>query len=318
MNKKTFSICIKWGVILGVCLALLELVKMAARNIQYGNTQVLDLAMIIGYVLVLYAAVKEFKENYSDRLSFSKAFLAVLVVSFCGSAILFAYDMVHYAFIEKDGLQKKHELALQNYRKVIDNDTVTSEELTLYLDTVNKMVARQKSEVIEKALLADSISVNVEKGVDMINKYYVEKMNLQRATDTANNYRLGNFSSYARKMLMETLDLYSTQNEGDTSTAFVQSIVSDVNQQLAQFNLADKRFANNKSHVPYYDKPGRYAAICALMDLLYGMFFGIFIALYHYRSKNAIEDVQPAYKGNSDENEEVPGEDDSNNQFQNE
>lgn len=312
MNKKTFSICLKWGVILGVCLAILELVKMAARNIQYGNTQVLDLAMIIGYVLVLYAAVKEFKEYYPGRLSFSKAFLATLIVSFCGSAILFAYDMVHYAFIEKDGLQKKHELALQNYRKVIDNDTVTAEELTLYLDTVKAMIARQETKVLSDSTLTDSISQNIEKGVLAINKFYVEKMGLKRATDTANNYRLGNFSGFARKTLLETLDLYSAQNEEDASTTYVQTIIASANQQLAHFDLGDIRFENNKSHVPQYDKPGRYAGVSALMDWLYGMFFGIFIALYHYRSKDTIEDVQPAYKGNSDD-DEPEGEDEPNN-----
>ena len=50
-------------------------------------------------------------------------------------------------------------------------------------------------------------------------------------------------------------------------------------------NPVEVRFAQNKNHVPHYDKPGRYAALAALMDLLYGMFFGLFIAMYHYTSK---------------------------------
>ncbi|MCQ2284339.1 MAG: DUF4199 domain-containing protein [Bacteroidales bacterium] len=305
MNKKLWNICLKWGLLLGAMLSILELVKMVARNVQYGSTQVFDIAMIVGYILVLYSAVKEFKDHYPARLSFPKAFMACLIVSFIGSVLLFGYDMVHYAVIERDGLQKKYDTALQNFKTVVDKDTVTADELTYYLDTVKVMIAQEEKTVLSDNTISDSVCKNIQKGIDMISRFYDEKVTLQRKTDTANNYRLGNFSAYGRKVLMETLSIYVSQNEEEASTPYVQDAIQGVNSQLAQVNMADKRFEENKSHVPHYEKPGRYAAVCAMMDMLYGMFFGLFIALFHYRSKNTIEDVQPAYVGNNEE-ENIP------------
>lgn len=303
MSKKLWTICLKWGVVLGAALAVLELVKMASRNVNYGSTQVFDLAMIIGYILILYAGVKEFKEAYHARLSFSKALMASILVSVIGSLILFGYDMVHYTFIEKDGLQKKYDTALANYRKVVDNDTVTADELTFYLDTVKAMITDNQAIVLADSAMNDSIVGKYQQGVDMISRFYAEKIALQRGTDTANNYRLGNFSNYGRRLLMETLSLYSAQNEDEASTPFVQDVFQQTERQLADVNLAEIRFDSNKDHVPHYEKPGRFAAICAMMDILYGVFFGIFIALYHFRSKNAIEDAQASFSQNQENSE---------------
>lgn len=303
MNKKLWVICLKWGALLGACLGGLELIKMVARQIDYGNTQVMDIAMIIGYILILYTAVKEFKEYYPARLSFPKAFLACLLVSLFGSVVLFGYDMFHYAIIEKDGLQNKHEVALQNFRKAIEKDTVTNEELTFYVDTVKKMTVNQEQKVLVDNNLQDSIADKVQKGLDMIIRFYEEKITLQRSTDTANHYQLGNFSAFGRQVLIETLSIYVSQNEEESSTRYVQDIIKNVNVQLQNVNVADMRYEMNKSHVPHYEKPGRYAAISAFMDMVYGMFFGLFIAMFHYRSKNPIEDIQPAYTGRNNDDE---------------
>ncbi len=61
---------------------------------------------------------------------------------------------------------------------------------------------------------------------------------------------------------------------------------------MADLDPVDIRYEQNKSHVPHYDQPGLYAALSSMMYLLYGMFIGIFIAMYHYTSKRtAIEEA---------------------------
>lgn len=291
-NPKIWKSLLKWGLVLAAGLAVLEIVKMLARNVNYVNTAAFDIAMIIGYILILHIGVKEFKELYPQRLSFAKAYMACIVISFVGSVLFFGYDMLHYQVIEKDGLQRKYDTALQNFRKVIDNDTVLAEELTRYTDTVSTFLKTNQAIVLQNSELNDSTRQEVKKGVALIDQYFEDKLCAQRKLDTAENYRMGNFAKYARRVLLETLNLYEGQNEQLASTQYVSQIVTQANNQLAGVNPALERFENNKSHVPHYDKPGRYAGIASAMDLLYGLFFGLFVAMFNYTSKNAVEKAQ--------------------------
>lgn len=294
-TPKIWKSLLKWGVVLCAGLAVLEIVKMLARNVSYANTSVFDIAMIIGYILILHIGVKEFKELYPHRLSFAKAYLACIVISFVGSVLFFGYDMFHYQVIEKDGLQKKYDTALQNFKKVIDNDTVQADELTRYTDTVSAFLKSQQAIVLNDKSIDDSTRQDVLKGVSLIDQYFEDKLCAQRKLDTADNYQMGNFAKYARRVLLETLTLYEGQNEQRTSTPYVTKIVSQANDQLANVNPALERYEKNKSHVPHYEQPGRYAGIASAMDLLYGLFFALFVSMFNYTSKNAVEQAQDNY-----------------------
>ena len=107
-------------------------------------------------------------------------------------------------------------------------------------------------------------------------------------------YKLGNFTPYAKRVLMETLVSYTEQNEGKSSTPYVQEIVQQTNDTLASIDPLEKRYEENKSRVPHYDQNGKYAGVSAMMYLLYGMFFGLFVAMFHYTSKKPIEEFVPS------------------------
>lgn len=284
-QKKAYLSTLKWGAILGVMLAVFELVKMYARRIDYSGAKVLDLALIIGFVLVLYAGIKEFKELYTERLSFAKAFLGCILISVIGSAILFGYNMLHYAVIEPDGLQKKYEVALDNYRKVIEKDTITQDEMKTYINRVDSLLKVEQESFAWPDTASNALKQDAQKGISMIYDFFLLKITDKKAVDTADNYKMGNFDTYARRTMVQTLALYVEQNENQPSTFFVQQMVQNACSKMGALNPVEMRFTQNKNHVPHYDKPGRYAAVSALMDLLYGMFFGLFIAMYHYTSK---------------------------------
>lgn len=292
--KKHWTVCLKWGVFLGGALALFELVKMAARNIDYGNAKMLDIALIIAYILLLYGGIKEFKEKYPKRLSFSKAFAGCLLISLVGSAVFFCYSLVHYSFIEKDGLVRKHETALENFRKTLERDTISGNELQAYLDTTAVMMGMQEQKVCEAADASDSLRAEIHKGTELINRYYSEKLTAMRTLDTTDSYRLANFSQYARKVLIETLQSYVTLNPDRPSTESIKEIVQKTDRQLPAVNPATLRYEQRKSHVPEYTRVGVYASASALMDLIYGMFFGIFVAMFHYKSKTTDNLYEPA------------------------
>lgn len=302
--KKHWTVCLKWGVFLGGALALFELVKMAARNIEYGNAKMLDIALIIAYILLLYGGIKEFKEKYPQRLSFAKAFAGCLFISVVGSAVFFCYSLVHYTFIEKDGLVRKHEIALDNFRKTLERDTITGNELQAYLDTAAVMMELQAQQVCEAAGASDTLRAEIHKGTELINRYYGEKLVAMRTLDTTDSYRLANFSQFARKVLIETLQSYVAQNQGRPSTESIKEIVQKTDRQLPAVNPAAMRYEQRKSHVPEYTRVEVYASASALMDLIYGMFFGIFVAMFHYKSKNSDSLYEPAVPDAGETNEE--------------
>ena len=290
-NSKNFwKIHLKWGVILGVMLAGLELLKMFARKVDYSASQLLDLAMIIGFIIVLYHGVKEFKEDYPERLTFAKAFLSCIVMSVIGAIVLFGYDMLHYSVFEKDGLQQKYSVALEKYKQNLAKDTLTASELTIFCDAATAIMNEEKGALLTGNSLNDTVNAEINSGILILQKYYSDKLLSKPETDKE-QYQLGNFTPYAKKVLMETLVSYTEQNNEKPSTPYVQEIVQQTNDTLASLDPLDKRYEASKSRVPHYDQNGKYAAVSAMMYLLYGMFFGLFIAMFHYTSKRPLEPV---------------------------
>lgn len=304
LKDKTFwKIHFKWGVIAGALLAGIEILKMLARQVDYQSAQLLDLAMIIGFILVLHFGVKEFKEVYPARLTFAKAFLSCIVISFIGAVLLFGYDMLHYSVIEKDGLQKKYTVALEKYRQNLAKDTLTATELNTYTDAAAAILNERKEELLNGATIAkdsdlpaDSLRQElrdeINSGTLLVQQYYVGKLCSKPESDKE-QYTLGHFTPYAKRVLIETLVSYIDQNKEKPSTPYVQGIVQETNVELDSIDPLEKRFEETKSRVPRYDRNGQYAAVSAMMYLLYGMFFGLFVAMFHYTSKKPIEEFVP-------------------------
>lgn len=294
LNDKNFwKIHLKWGIIAGVMLAVIEILKMMARKVDYQSAQLLDLAMIVGFILVLHLGVKEFKEVYPERLSFAKAFFSCIVISVVGAAVLFGYDMLHYSVIEKDGLQRKYAVALDKYKQNLGKDTLTATELVAYTDAAAQMLQTQKDDLLTRESLNDTLRHEIASGTLILQNFYIDKLRSKPEADKE-SYQLGNFTPYAKKVLMETLVSYSEQNDGKASTPYVQSIVQKTNDTLVTIDPLDKRFEETKNRVPRYDRNGQYAAVSAMMYLLYGMFFGLFVAMFHYTSKKPIEEYVPS------------------------
>lgn len=295
---------LKWGLILGVMLAGLEILKMFARKVDYSASQMLDLAMIIGFILVLHFGVKEFKETYAERLSFAKAFRSCILISLIGAILLFGYDMLHYSVIEKDGLQQKYTTALAKYKQNLAKDTLTNGELKDYTEAASALMDNRKESLLNTAVfkaegcltsdsLQQSVRDEINSGILIFQQFYINKLRSKPDADKE-EYKLGNFTPYAKRVLMETLVSYTEQNGEKTSTPYVQEIVQKTNDTLASIDPLEKRYEENKSRVPHYDQNGKYAGVSAMMYLLYGMFFGLFVAMFNYTSKKPIEDFAPS------------------------
>ncbi|MCR4965117.1 MAG: DUF4199 domain-containing protein [Bacteroidales bacterium] len=307
-NKSPWTVCLKWGLIFGVAAVAFEVVRMMARNLEMGNQAAGGLALIIIYVLLLYVGLKEFKERYPARLSFGKAFLACIIISTIGCFILFGYEVLHYTKIEPDGMEKRYQTSLANYRNTIDRDTVTTAELNCYFDTLSAAMKSGEEQIIasQDTAVSDAMRVEIQKGTELLQKYYkasllndYQKRNVQTA-DTL--WNLAHFSQTARRSLMKTLELYLNQNPNAASTPYVQQIVQGSENAMREYSIANNRFELKKADIPHYTNPISYAGINAFFSWIYALLVGIFVALYHYRSKHAIDDV-PVEEGAPVENE---------------
>lgn len=298
MDKKSpWLICLKWGLIFGAAAIVFEVVRMIARNLEFGNQPAFSLALIILYVLVLYAGIKEFKEHYPQRLSFGKAFLSCILISLVGCILLMGYEVIQYTYIEPDGLEKRYEQSLANYRSVVEKDTVTSQEVLAYGDTLNMVVKEQQALLLssQDTTVDDAMQLEVQKGLDMLMEYYVASLHndyeKRELTHLDTVWTLTNFSKKARRNLIYILELYENQNLTAASTPYVHQIVKNTENAMRDYNIADIRFEQKKGQIPHYSSVLSYAAVNSFFSWIYALLVGIFVSVYHYRSKNAIDPV---------------------------
>ena len=296
-DKSPWIICLKWGLIFGAASVIFEVVRMVARNLEMSNQAAGSLALIIIFVLILYAGIKEFKERYPARLSFAKAFLSCILIATVGCVILFGYQVLQYTSIDPEGLEKRYETSLANYRAAIEKDTVTTTEVQLYLDTLAATMKSSEEQLVaaQDTVVDYAMRLEVKKGLELVHKYYsaallndYQKRNVQ-TLDTV--WTLPHFSAKARLSLMKTLELYLNQNPNAASSPYVQQIVQRAENEMRNYSVADNRFEQKKGNIPHYTNPVTYAAINAFFSWIYALLVGIFVALYHYRSKNAIDPV---------------------------
>lgn len=243
-DKEFWKIHLKWGVIVGIMLVGIEILKMFARKVDYSASQLLDLAMIIGFIIVLYHGVKEFKEVYPERLTFAKAFLSCIVMSVIGTVILFGYDMLHYSVFEKDGLQQKYAVALEKYKQNLAKDTLTADELNAFCEAATAIINDQKG-TLQDSTLNDTVNAEINSGILLFQKFYTDKLRSKPDADKE-QYKLGNLTPYAKRVLVETLVSYIEQNKEKPSTPYVQDIVQKTNDKLASIDPLDKRFEQTK------------------------------------------------------------------------
>ena len=105
---------LKWGVLLGVALSFLELVRMFARMYEYPNT-VFDIVQIIIFIALLYLGQKDYKENLNGGyLSFAKAYGIGTIVTVVAILIYMCYLIFHFSVIETLPLQRVFDGKITN------------------------------------------------------------------------------------------------------------------------------------------------------------------------------------------------------------
>ena len=105
------------GAFLGIAISGLEFVKMYAEKLDYTPfLKISSIMFIILIVVALYWGLKEIRtrcyddpvmpETQQSAFKFSKAFFYGCCISFVTFIVIFLYMILHYSYIDVDGLQR--------------------------------------------------------------------------------------------------------------------------------------------------------------------------------------------------------------------
>jgi hypothetical protein len=99
------------GTLLGLSVSALEFAKFFAVQLEYQPfLKIASILLIILIIYALYWGLKEIRDRfYEGVLKFSKAFLYGVGISFVAFLVVFLYLIIHYSYIDVDGLQRISE-----------------------------------------------------------------------------------------------------------------------------------------------------------------------------------------------------------------
>lgn len=287
MKNSSRNIVLKWGFFLGVGLSAIELLKFVAHKISYPFGPVFDLMLILLFIAFLLFGIRACRDKaMQGKISFPKAYGRGALISILGCAVFFCYLLFHYDVVQPDGLAKINDNNRQRFYEKLQSDTISTEALTNYFIASDDIIKSEKERVI--ATIEDSvIATQVSNSIDTLNTYF--KLRLNHKTDNDTNFLMKNFDHYARKNWVDagTQFLNLQENEADACAEMLPELIQNVNAKLLEISPLERRFEQESSAIKQYQSVAQVAGISALLMLLYGLFFSIFVALYLYRSKSA-------------------------------
>jgi hypothetical protein len=75
MSGKMMKIFLQWGGLLALCLAILELLKIIARKIDYSFSAIYDLLLILVLIGMIFLGTKQYRDSLKNKaITYAKAF----------------------------------------------------------------------------------------------------------------------------------------------------------------------------------------------------------------------------------------------------
>jgi hypothetical protein len=284
--KKQWTIILKWGLILGVALSIIQMARKFADGFDfYSFGPILDLINVLIFIVIIFAGTKEIKETiYDNVISFSKAFIKGVAIVFTAFIVVFIYLNFHYGVFFKDQMGFVNNKRLERMEERIKQDTIQKFELDSMLD-IQKRVVKNQEIVVYKEANIDSLNAIIISGrVDSILSYYFYFMKNQKLNN--DNFKLGNFDSYSRSALNDISRKYcSSLPKSDSTITYLSTIILNGTAHFSEHSVVQIRFEKDKSKIKLYTHSFSMAAYFSSQVLIFGILFSIFVAMYLYRRK---------------------------------
>ena len=286
MKKNLWLVALKWGAFLGAALAVCELVKMAARDINYDAGAVFSILLLIVIIVFLYAGIKEYRDEELDGyIRFPKAFgagAAVIVVSF---VVVFAYMMVHYLYIDKNGLERLNTQNVETFYARLEKDTVSQADARKYLDKTDSVMRSTYTDMLQNDMLEEGCADFTREQMERMLTAYNDRVMLRPKIDTSFN-TYAQFSAYAQRVFLDVYqNLLSDAHAGDSCYQSLSMLVNNSRNGMDQVDIMKEAYQQRKDSIPHYTSIFPVAMSYAVSVLLYGLFLAIFVALYLTKKK---------------------------------
>lgn len=290
MKRNLLLVAMKWGAFLGAALAVCELVKMAARDINYDAGAVFSILLLIVIIVFLYASIKEYRDEVTDGfIRFPKAFgvgAATIVVAF---VVAFGYMLFHYQYIDKNGLERLNSQNVEAFYARLEKDTVTQEDARKYLDKTDSVMRETYSMMLQNEMLVEGCADFTREQMERMLSAYDDRVMLRPKIDTSYNTYAG-FSAYAQHVFLDVYqNLLANVPAGDTCYQSLSLLVNNSRNGMEQVNVLKEAYQQHKSQIPHYTSILPVALSYAFSVLLYGLFLAIFVALYLTKKKETDE-----------------------------
>ncbi len=294
MKKNLFTIALKWGALLGITLAGCEVVKMMARNINYDAGAIFSILLLIVLILFLYGAAKEFRDDLQEGyIRFPKAFgvgAVTIVVTF---VLMFAYMLVHYQFIDKNGLEQINAKNVERFYQRTEEEVISDEMVAVYLSQTDSIVRKNYQSLVENGNIQSSCADFTRENIEVILKAYHERVTLKSKVDTI-HFTYKNFPEFAQLTYMDVYQkLLSNANQSDSCFKDLSVLVNNSHNEMTQVNIVDYVYQQSKDKVPHYTSILPVSLSYAFSVLLYGLFVNIFVALYVAKRREIDNDTLP-------------------------
>lgn len=294
MSGKMMKIFMQWGGLLALCLAILELLKMVARKIDYSFSAIYDLLLILILIGIILLGTKQYRDSLKNKtITYAKAFGFGALITITAFVLYFGYMFLHYKSIEPEGIDRINKQNEQRYVEKQQKDTLNSVELEHFLATAHQSLQCQTDTFIQKTTFADSVCLR--NSIDTINSYLsIRILGPKVKSDTA-LYAIKNFTRFARKTLWEITEqhLNTLPDSNEACVRGIQQIVAETQKELDNYSPLSLRLEQNSSKIPHYDSIFTIAFISASLVFCYGIFVNIFTALYLYRKKETDSPENP-------------------------
>jgi hypothetical protein len=291
MKKSLITVALKWGALLGVALAVCELVKMAARDINYDAGAVFSILLLIVIILFLYASIKEFRDDVTDGfIRFPKAFGVGALTTVVAFVVVFAYMLIHYKYIDKNGLEQLNQKNVELFYAKLEKDTVSQEMAKLYLHKTDSMMISTYTAMVEQDMIDTACADWTRERMDKMLQAYNDRVLLGFRKDSIGS-TYGGFAGYAQHQFLDVYqNLLAIDNTNDNCYQSFSMLVNNSRSNMEQINLLDEAYEMQKNKIPHYTSILPVAMSYAFSVLLYGLFLAIFVALYLTKKKEETQE----------------------------
>lgn len=286
MGKSKFLITIKWGALLGAGLSLIKLVTYLASTLdsEYPFGAISDLLMVAAFVFTIYMAIKEIRDKCQDGvIRFAPAFGYGIEVVIVAYIVMVGYLLVHYTYIDKDGVEKNNRRNMELAYQKLEKDTISNEEVQQYYNDVKILIEKERNK-----LETDSVcGTKLDSATQILLIAYEHQLVQKNHSTDDPAYRLDSFSIKANELLYRCAEAVLTNTHDDNKECLAQLpiILENSSRDIQGLNPLIARFEKVKPSVPQSDSPVMAAFAYSLSILLYGLLLNIFVALFLYRNE---------------------------------